>query len=106
MVSEFSPAGLIGIGMALSTIRLEIFLADRPDDFIDVLPVFKLKWPQKHANEKNGGCILEEKIPKVNLTLESIQHQTDYRTLNLDKIHLGPVSLKRLWFTPGELTPE
>ena len=42
----------------------------------------------------------------MNFTLESIQHQTDYRTLNLDKILLGPVSLKRLSFTPGELTPD
>ena len=42
----------------------------------------------------------------MNFTLESIQHQTDYRTLNLDKILLGPVSLKRLRFTPSELTPD
>ena len=42
----------------------------------------------------------------MNLTLESIQHQTDYRFLNLDKIHLGPVSLKRLRFIPDELTPD
>ena len=42
----------------------------------------------------------------MNLTLESIQHQTDYRFLNLDKTHLGPFFLKRLRFTPGELTPD
>ena len=105
MASEFSPAGIIGLGLASSTILLEIFLGDRPDDFVDVLPGFKLKWPQKHANEKIGVRILVKEIPEVNLTLESIQHQTDYRFLNLDKIHLGPVSLTRLRFTPGELTP-
>ena len=39
---------------------------------------------------KNIGVhILVKEIPEVNLTLESIQHQTDYRT-----------------FTPGELTPD
>ena len=53
-----------------------------------------------------GVRILVKEIPEVYLTLESIQHQTDYRTLNLDKIHLGPVSLKRQRFTPGELTPD
>ena len=71
-----------------------------------LLPGFILKWPQKHANENIGVRILVKEIPEVNLTLESIQHQTDNRTLNLDKIHLGLVSLKRLRFTPGELTPD
>ena len=51
MVSEFSHVGIIGLGLASSTILLEIFLGDRPDDFVDVLPSFKLKWPKKHANE-------------------------------------------------------
>ena len=105
-VSEFSPAGIIGLGLVSSTILLEIFLGDRPDDSVDVLPGFKLKWPQKRANEKNGVRILVKEIPEVNLILESIQHQTNYRFLHLDKIHLGPVSLKRLRFTPGELTPD
>ena len=54
MVFEFSPAGIIGLGLASSTNPLEIFLGDRPDDFVDVLPGFKRKWSQKHANEKNG----------------------------------------------------
>ena len=106
MVSEFSPAGIIGLGLASSTFLLEIFLGDRPDDFVDVLPGFKLKWPQGHANENIGVRILVKEIPEVNLTLEGIQHQTDYRFLNLDKIHLCPSSLKRLRFTPGELAPD
>ena len=42
----------------------------------------------------------------MNLTLESIQNQTDYLFLNLDKIHVGTVSLKRLRFMPDELTPD
>ena len=62
MVSEFSPAGIIGLGLASSTILLDIFLGDRPDDFVDVLPGFKLKWPQKHANEKIGVRILVKSI--------------------------------------------
>ena len=64
MVSEFFPAGIIGLGQASSTILLEIFLGDRPDDFVDVLPGFKLKWPQKHANEKTGVRILVKEILK------------------------------------------
>ena len=46
MVSEFPPAGIIGLGLSVSTILFEIVLGDGPDDFIDVLPGFKLKWPQ------------------------------------------------------------
>ena len=94
MVSEFSLAGIIGLGLASSMILLEIFLGDRPDDFVDVIPGFKLKWPQKHINVKIGVRILVKGIHEMNLTLESILHQTDYRILNLDKIHLGTVSLK------------
>ena len=51
MVSEFPPAGIIGLGLSVSTILLEIVLGDGPDDFVDVLPGFKLKWPQKYANQ-------------------------------------------------------
>ena len=43
MVSEFPPAGIIGLGLSVSTILLEIVLGDRPDDFVDVLPGLKLK---------------------------------------------------------------
>ena len=56
--SEFSPVGIIGLGLASSTILLEILLGDRPDDFVDVLPGFKLKWPQTHANKNIGVHIL------------------------------------------------
>ena len=101
MVFEFSPAGIISLGLAssTSTILLEIFLGDRPDDFVDVLPGFKLKWPLKHANKNIGVHILVKESLQVNFTLEDLQQQIDYRLLNLDKIHLGPVSLKRLCFT-------
>ena len=45
MVSEFPPEGIIGLGLSMSTILLEIVLGDGPDGFVDVLPGFKLKWP-------------------------------------------------------------
>ena len=51
IVSEFPPAGIIGLGLSVSTILLEIVLKDRPDDFVNVLPGFKLKWPQKYVNQ-------------------------------------------------------
>ena len=38
MVSEFPP--IIGLGLSVSTILLEIVLGDGPDDFVDVLPGF------------------------------------------------------------------
>ena len=55
MVSESPPpAGIIGLELLVSTIFLEIVLGDRPDDFVDVLPGLKLKWPQKYANQGVG----------------------------------------------------
>ncbi|MEW8317035.1 MAG: hypothetical protein AB2691_00740 [Candidatus Thiodiazotropha sp.] len=106
MVSEFPPAGIIGLGLSLSTIVFKIFLGDRPDDFVDVLPGFKLKWPQKHSNKDLGVYTLVKETPQVQFTLKDIQHQVDYRLLDLARIYLGPTSLKRLRFTPGELTPD
>ena len=44
---------------------------------------------------KNIGVrILVKDSPQVNFKLEDLQQQIDYRLLNLDKTHLGPVSLK------------
>ena len=53
-LGQFPPADIIGPGLSLSTILLEIFLGDRPDDFVDVLPGLKLKWQQKRANQEVG----------------------------------------------------
>ena len=50
MVSEFPQTGIIGLGLSVSTVLLEIVLGDGPDDFVDAMPGFKLKWPQKYAN--------------------------------------------------------
>ena len=37
-------------------------------------------------------------------TLADIQGEADFHLLNLDKLFIGPVSFKRLRFTPGELS--
>ena len=42
MVSEIPPARIIGLGLSVLRILLEIILQDRPDDFVDVLLGFKL----------------------------------------------------------------
>ena len=34
IVSEFPPAGIVGSGLSVSTILLEIVLGDGPDDFV------------------------------------------------------------------------
>ena len=104
IVSEFPPAGTIGLGLSVLTILLEIVLGGRPDDFVDVLPCLKLKWPQKRANQVVGVCIIVQETPKVAYTLENIQSQADFRLLNIDKLFIGPVSLVRLRFMPGELS--
>ena len=54
MVSEFSPAGIIGAGIPTSTILLEVILRDPPKDFVEVLPGFKLKWTSVHAPKERG----------------------------------------------------
>ena len=94
MVSEF-PAGIIGYGLSVSTILLEIVLRDEPDDFVDVLPGFKLKWPQKYANQGVGIRIIVKETPQVLFTLADIQGEANFHLLNLDKLFIGPVSLKR-----------
>ena len=104
MVSEFPPAEIIGLGLSVSTILLEIVLGDGPDDFVDVLPGFKLKWPQKYANQGVGIRVIVQETPQVLFTLEDIQGEVDFHLLEYDKLFIGPVSLKRLRFTPGELS--
>ena len=37
-------------------------------------------------------------------TLADIQGEADFHLLNLDKLFIGPVALKRLRFKPGELS--
>ena len=77
------------------TILLEIVLRDRSEDFVDVLPGFKLKWPQKHANQGVGIRIIVQETPQVQFTLQHIQHEADFHLLNRDKLFISPVSLKR-----------
>ena len=106
MVSEFSPVGIIGVGLPTSTILLEIILGDRPGDFVDVLPGFKLKWTQPHVNKEVGAYIRVQEPPQVRFTLQGIQHQAEYRLLDISKIHVGPVELKRLRFMPVDLSSD
>ena len=49
-----TQAGIIGLGLSMSTTLLEIVLGDGPYDFVDVFPGFKLKWPQIYANQGVG----------------------------------------------------
>ena len=42
----------------------------------------------------------------MQFTLRDIQHEADFSLLNLDKLFIGPVSLKRLRFTPGRLSSD
>ena len=88
----------------MSTILLEIVLGDGPDDFVDVLPGFKLKWPQKYANQGVRIHIIVKETPQALFALADIQGEADFHLLNLDKLSIGPVFLLRLRFTPGELS--
>ena len=70
MVSEFSPAGIIGAGKEqTSTILLGVILGDPPNDFVEVLPGFKLKWTSAHAQKELGAFIRVRERPLVLFTL-------------------------------------
>ena len=86
------------------TILIEIVPGDGPDDFFDVLPGFKLKWPPKYEIQGVGIRIIVQETPQVLFTVADIQGEADCYLLKLDKLFIGPVSLKRLRFTPGELS--
>ena len=64
MVSEFSPAGIIGLGLlSKPSILLEIYLGNSPDNFVELLPGFKLRWSQAHANKHVGVHIIIQETP-------------------------------------------
>ena len=42
----------------------------------------------------------------MRFTLQGIGYQADYRFLDISKIHVGPVKLKRLRFTPLDLSSD
>ena len=42
----------------------------------------------------------------MQFTLQDIQHEADFCLLYLDKLLIGPVSLKMLRFTPDELSSD
>ena len=90
--------------LSVSTILREIVLGDGPDDFVYVLPGFKPIRLQKYANQGVGIRIIVQETPQVLFTLEDIQGETDFHLLNLDRLFIGPVSLKRLRISPGELS--
>ena len=93
MVSEF-PQRNHRLGLSVSTILLVIVLGNGPDDFVDVLPGYKLKWPQNYANQGLGIHIIVQKTPHVLFTLADIQCRADFHLLNLDKLFIGPFSFK------------
>ena len=68
---------------------------------------FTLKWTQAHVNKEVGVYIRVREPPQMRFTLQGIGFQTDYRLLDISKIHVGPaVELKRLRFTPLDLSSD
>ena len=61
---------------------------------------------KKHANQVVGIHVIVQETPRVQFTLQVIQHEADFSLLNFDKLFIGPVSLKRLRLTPGELSSD
>ena len=59
---------------------------------------------KKYANQGVGIRIIVQETPQVLFTLADIQGEANFHLLNLDKLLMGPVCLKRLRFTLGELS--
>ena len=78
------------MGLLVSTIFLEIILGERLGDFVYVLPGLKLKWPLKHANQGVGIHVIVQETPRMHFTLQDIQHEAEFRLLDLDKLFIGP----------------
>ena len=87
MVSEFSPAGPIGAGIPTSTILLEVILGDPPDDFVEVLPGFKLV-DQRACTKRTWDLHQSSGATCGALYLGGIQHEAEHRFLDISKIHV------------------
>ena len=66
------PEKIIGMQLLVSTIFLEIVLGERPDNFVEVLPSFKLKWPQTHVSQGAGIRVIIQKRPQMQFRESSV----------------------------------
>ena len=99
---QILPVGTYWFRVGKHTINPpRVRLGNRPDNFVELLPGFKLKWGQAHVNKYVGVHIILQETPQVRFTLEGIQHQAEYRLLDVSKIIFDPkIALLRLRFTP------
>lgn len=94
-----------------STIVLDILLSGVPDDFVEVLKGLQIKWP---GNLKNKLLRITIKIPVVDpsdqpdpsieFSLEGVIKRPSLDKISLDFIHIGPLQLKRLRYSPHPVT--
>ena len=101
MVSEFPPAGIIGLDYLCRRSFLRSFLEI---DLTTSLMSYPASSSGGHKNQRVGIRVNVQETPQVLFTLEDIQGEADLHLLNLDKLFIGPVSLKSLRFTPCELS--
>ena len=93
MVSEFSPAGIIGAAES-----------SRPTTSSKFCRASSSSGPAHCMRKKNLGPSSEFRRDLwCTLPCGGIQHEAEHRFLNISKIHVGPVELKRLKFTPADL---
>ena len=90
-----------------STIFIEAVLGDRPDDFVPLINGVKLKWVTKASNQLVHIYIRipnEPGLPIVNFSLKGVTHQFEQGVLPLATLHLGPIKLRRLYYSAHSLT--
>ena len=103
LINEFGSR-LVGPG---STIFIEAVLGDRPDDFVPLLDGLKLKWLPKASNQLVHIYIRmpnEPVVPIVNFSLKGVTHKFEPGGLPLATLHLGPIKLRRLYYSAHSLT--
>ena len=98
MVSEFPPPGIndAGILHQQSARRLRRSFA-RLQAQVDQRTRAKRTWGLHQSFGATSGALY---------LVGGIQHEAEHRFLDINKIHVGPVELKRLRFTPTDLTSD
>ena len=59
----------------------------------------------KHANQGVGIHVIVQETPRVQFTLQDIQYEANFRQSDLDKLFIGPISLKRPDLRPASSHP-
>ena len=110
IVSELSPAGIIGAGKRAHINNLPRGHPRRPARRLRRSSArLQARGPPRTRKKNFGpssefGSDLKCALPWG--WGEGVRYEAEHRFLDISKIHIGPVELKRLRFTPADLTSD